>query len=65
MKKRIHDIELFRKYPHEVQEELFHNLISTAKGTEFGKKYGFGDTKSVKTFQERVPIATYETCTRP
>jgi hypothetical protein len=60
MKKRIHDIDLFRKYPHEVQEELFQNLISTAKGTEFGKKYGFGDIKSVKTFQERVPVTTYE-----
>jgi len=60
MKKRIHDIDLFRKYPHEVQEELFQNLISTAKGTEFGKKYGFSDMKSVQTFQERVPVAAYE-----
>lgn len=60
MKKRIHDIDLFRKYPHEVQNELFQNLISTAKGTEFGKKYGFGDMKSVETFQERVPVAAYE-----
>ena len=60
MKKRIHDIDLFRKYPHEVQEELFQNLISTAKGTEFGKKYGFSEMKSVQTFQERVPVAAYE-----
>jgi hypothetical protein len=60
MKKRIHDIDLFRKYPHEVQGELFQNLISTAKGTEFGKKYGFGDMRSVEAFRERVPIAAYE-----
>ncbi|WP_439880896.1 GH3 auxin-responsive promoter family protein [Pontibacter sp. MBLB2868] len=60
MKKRIHDIDLFRKYPHEVQEELFHSLISKAKGTEWGRKYGYVDGLSVREFQERVPISTYE-----
>ncbi|NDK54812.1 GH3 auxin-responsive promoter family protein [Pontibacter fetidus] len=60
MKKRIHDIDLFRKYPHEVQNELFQNLINTAKGTEWGKKYGYSDELSVREFQERVPVTTYE-----
>ena len=60
MKKRIHDIDLFRKYPHEVQHELFQNLVSMAKGTEWGKKYGYADGLSVREFQERVPISTYE-----
>ncbi|MBJ6117575.1 GH3 auxin-responsive promoter family protein [Pontibacter sp. BT310] len=60
MKKRIHDIDLFRKYPHEVQNELFQNLISTAKGTEWGKKYGYSDGLSVREFQERVPVTAYE-----
>jgi hypothetical protein len=60
MKKRIHDIDLFRKYPHEVQLELFQDLISTAKSTEWGKKYGYGDSLSVREFQERVPISAYE-----
>ncbi|TXK46748.1 GH3 auxin-responsive promoter family protein [Pontibacter qinzhouensis] len=60
MKKRIHQIDLFRKYPHDVQEELFHNLISTAKDTEWGKKYGYKDIKTVKEYQERVPVSAYE-----
>jgi hypothetical protein len=60
MKKRIHDIDLFRKYPHEVQQELFLELINKAKGTEWGKKYGYQDGLSVREFQERVPITTYE-----
>ncbi|MCC9136688.1 GH3 auxin-responsive promoter family protein [Pontibacter silvestris] len=60
MKKRIHQIDLFKKYPHEVQEELFHNLIETAKNTEWGKAYGYKDISSVKNFQERVPVSTYE-----
>ena len=60
MKKRIHQIDLFRKYPHEVQAELFQNLISTAKNTEWGKKYGYADISSVAQYQERVPVSTYE-----
>jgi hypothetical protein len=43
MKKRIHQIELFMKYPHDVQEELFKRLIKEASATEFGKKYAFND----------------------
>ena len=60
MKKRIHDIDLFRKYPHEVQAELFQNLISTAKDTAWGKKYGYSDNLSVREFQQRVPVSDYE-----
>lgn len=60
MKKRIHDIELFLKYPHDVQDELLKKLIDQAKQTEFGKKYGFKDIASYETFTERIPTHTYE-----
>ncbi|MBX2961295.1 MAG: GH3 auxin-responsive promoter family protein [Cyclobacteriaceae bacterium] len=60
MKKRIHQIELFMKYPHEVQEELFRKLISTAKGTEFGKRYDFASITNYSQFRERIPVNTYE-----
>ena len=53
-------MELFMKYPHEVQEEWFKKLINTAKDTEWGKKYEYNRIQSVKTFTERVPISTYE-----
>ena len=38
MKKRMHQIELFIKYPIEVQEEWFKRLIQQGKSTEWGKK---------------------------
>ncbi|MCH8319184.1 MAG: GH3 auxin-responsive promoter family protein [Bacteroidetes bacterium] len=60
MKKRIHQIELFMKYPHEVQGELIKNLISTAKDTEWGRKYDYAGIRSIDTFKERVPISSYE-----
>lgn len=60
MKKRIHQIELFRKYPHDVQQELFKKLIHSAKNTEFGKKYRFNEIKNPEQFRREVPVFTYE-----
>src|SRR6478609_553270 len=60
LKKRIHQIELFLKYPNEVQEELLLNLIQTAENTEIGKQYDFNSIKSYQTFTERIPVSTYE-----
>ena len=36
LKKRKHQIELFLKYPKDVQEEVLLRLVNTAKNTEFG-----------------------------
>jgi hypothetical protein len=60
MQKRIHQIELFIKYPNEVQEELFKKLINSARSTEFGIRYDFGSINSYEQFKERVPVQTYE-----
>ena len=50
MRKRIHQIELFVKYPHDVQKDWLENLISTARCTEFGKKYHFDSFQILLTF---------------
>ena len=60
MRKRIHQIELFMKYPHDVQNELFHRLIEEAQLTRFGIQYGFSDIENYEQFRQRVPIHTYE-----
>lgn len=59
-KKRMHQIELFLLYPNEVQLELFEGIIGHAKNTAVGKKFDFSSIDSVKDFQERVPVRTYE-----
>ena len=41
LKKRIHQIDLFKKYPVEVQNETLSHLLNSAQNTEFGKKYDF------------------------
>jgi len=60
LKKRIHQIELFLKYPNEVQNELLFQLLSTAKDTEIGRKHEFSTITNYKTFSERVPVSNYE-----
>ena len=61
MKKRMHQIELFIKYPNEVQKEWFENLIATAENTEWGKKYDYKSIENVNDFRQRFPIQTYDT----
>lgn len=61
MKKRIHQIELFIKYPHDVQEELLRKLLLTAKNTEIGKFFDFASIKNTEEFRNRIPVQNYET----
>ena len=60
LKKRIHQIELFTKYPIEVQEEILFGLLKSAENTVLGKKYDYNSIKNYKTFNERIPVSTYE-----
>ena len=60
MKKRMHQIELFIKYPINVQLEWFTRLIDTAKNTEWGIKYDFKSIKTVEEFKSRIPIQNYD-----
>lgn len=60
MKKRIHQIEFFMKYPYEVQEEWLQSLLLTSKQTEWGKKYDYKNLESVNDFKNRVPIQNYD-----
>ena len=60
LKKRVHQIKLFLKYPIDVQEELLLKLVATAKRTEFGEEHHFSSIKNYKDFTNKVPIQRYE-----
>ena len=60
LKKRIHQMELFIKYPIEVQKELLDTLIKNAKETEIGKVHDFNSIKNYEAFKNRVPIVDYD-----
>lgn len=60
MKKRMHQIELFVKYPHDVQEEVFRNLISAGRSTQWGKEHNFNGIFNTEQFKQNVPVQSYE-----
>lgn len=60
MKKRFHQIELFLRHPHEVQQELLMAQLHKARDTEWGRHYHFSEIKRYEEFARRVPLHTYE-----
>jgi hypothetical protein len=58
--KRIYQIDLFKKHPHEVQREVLFDLLDKASNTEFGLKYNFNSIHSEKEFGEQLPIQGYD-----
>src|ERR1700740_2286793 len=60
MKKRMHQIELFMKYPNDVQEEWLLKLLKNGASTEFGKKHDFASITNHDQFKRQVPLQDYE-----
>jgi hypothetical protein len=57
---RINQIEHFKKCPVEIQNNSLNYLLAKASETEWGKKYGYSSVTSIKEYQSRVPVQTYE-----
>src|SRR5690554_2799874 len=60
IKKRVHQIDLFRKYPIEVQKELLESLLIAGRKTIYGQKHGFESIKNYQDFSKKVPLHDYE-----
>ncbi|MEM9000270.1 MAG: GH3 auxin-responsive promoter family protein [Bacteroidota bacterium] len=60
LKKRYHQIELFLKYPADVQDEVLRQLLFISKDTVYGKTYGFDSINTYEVFTERMPLVNYE-----
>lgn len=48
------------KDPMRYNTELLMRMLDDNKDTEYGRKYGFADIKSVAEFQESVPLTTFD-----
>lgn len=60
---RLDQIENFRKYPVETQNATLYKLLAKASATEWGMKHGYSSINSVKEYQQRFPVNTYEDIT--
>lgn len=59
IRKRLHQIELFRKYPIEVQAEVLQHHIAATAETRFGREHGIGSDTHPQAYRERVPLRDY------
>jgi GH3 auxin-responsive promoter len=46
--------------PAETQRELLLNMLQRSQDCAFGQQHGFSSIRSVREYQERVPVATYD-----
>ena len=58
--KRMYEVDLFSKFPFEVQQEQLFKLINTANNTEYGIEYDFSSIKNIDEFKKRLPIHDYD-----
>lgn len=58
--KRLHQIDLFMKYPFEVQKDTLFKLLDRASTTAIGKELNFADIKTIDQFQKQVPLHSYD-----
>ncbi|WET48342.1 GH3 auxin-responsive promoter family protein [Chryseobacterium indologenes] len=59
-KKHVQKAEEFKKNAEKNQDDLLISLVNTAQKTLFGREHNFENIRSVKNFQNRVPVADYE-----
>ena len=60
MKKRIHQIDLFRRHPVQMQDEVFRSLVEKGRYSQFGEEHGFKSIYNYLDFCKNIPIRTYE-----
>lgn len=60
MKSRMDDLENSVNNPHETQQKVLSELLSTTKHTYYGKNYHFRDISNYRQFKEQVPLNNYE-----
>ena len=55
----LKEIDRSRSNPMEYQMEWFRHLIGNGAESAFGKEHGFDSIKTIKDFQQKVPIRDY------
>src|SRR5437868_4996203 len=46
--------------PRRVQEALLHRILAYQSQTDFGKRHGFAEIRTVADFRRQIPVAGYE-----
>ncbi|RIV27631.1 hypothetical protein DYU11_04820 [Fibrisoma montanum] len=60
LERRLPRIEAMKKHPGEVQQRVFNQLIRRGRRTEWGRRHHYNSIQTVRDFQQRVPVSSYE-----
>ncbi len=60
MRKRLHQIDLFKKYPIDVQNDVLEKLCLALSQTEYGKKHHLSATDQYQQFAAKIPLVEYD-----
>jgi len=58
--KAYHSLHAACSDPETTQKKILFSILRENAETEYGRKYDFRNIKTIKDFQERVPLTTYE-----
>ncbi len=58
--KRLSQIDLFRRYPAETQQEVLNRLIAGSRDTLWGREHDYSSVTTYEHYCRNVPVQTYE-----
>ena len=58
--RRLNQIDLFKRNPEQVQEEVLNRLLARSEKTQWGKAHDYSSIKSLTDFRKKVPLQNYE-----
>jgi len=59
IRKRLHQIDLFRRYPLDVQAEALRHHLEAAAATAFGREHGLTADTTPEAYRRQVPLRDY------
>ena len=59
-KRVLADMEKCSRNPGKANEELLLRILRENADTEYGRKYGFGEIRSVEEYRQKVPFSDYD-----
>jgi len=57
---RLKQIDYFKRHPVETQQEVLFKIIKGAESTEWGRKYGYSSVHTVRDYQSRLQVRSYD-----
>jgi hypothetical protein len=58
--KRLHQIDLFKNHPVEIQQETLKRLLHDSRNTVWGKEHGYAGISTHAQYRNNVPLQDYE-----